>query len=133
MYIRKDNIVIRAVRENKNHYKPFVPSKHLITRWTNILNEEVFDNIIYPFYDISIKRLHDCHAEHIGWTHGDLIYGELSIDCYFYNKTEFIYTLAHEMIHQWQWMEINKTDHGRSFMKWKTKLNKFEIPLGVSI
>ncbi len=133
MYIKKDNIVIRAIRENKNHYKPFVPSKHLITRWTNILNEEVFNNIIYPFYDISIKRLHDCHAEHIGWTHGDLIYGELSIDCYFYNKTEFIYTLAHEMIHQWQWMQLNKTDHGRSFMKWKTKLNKFEIPLGVSI
>ncbi len=133
MYIKKDNIVIRAIRENKNHYKPFVPSKHLITRWTNILNEEVFNNIIYPFYDISIKRLHDCHAEHIGWTHGDLVYGELSIDCYFYNKTEFIYTLAHEMIHQWQWMQLNKTDHGRSFMKWKTKLNKFEIPLGVSI
>ena len=133
MYIKKDNIVIRAIRENKNHYKPFVPSKHLITRWTNILNEEVFNNIIYPFYDISIKRLHDCHAEHIGWTHGDLVYGELSIDCYFYNKTEFIYTLAHEMIHQWQWMQLNKTDHGRSFMKWKTKLHKFEIPLGVSI
>ena len=133
MYIKKDNIVIRTIRENRNHYKPFVPSKHIITRWTNILNEEIFDNVIHPFYDISIKRLHDCHAEHIGWTHGDLVYGELSIDCYFYNKSEFIYTLAHEMIHQWQWMEQNKTDHGRSFMKWKSKLNKFEIPLGVSI
>tara|TARA_Y100001963_G_scaffold48655_1_gene68410 strand:- start:948 stop:1349 length:402 start_codon:yes stop_codon:yes gene_type:complete len=133
MYIKKDNIVIRTIRENRNHYNPFVPSKHIITRWTNILNEEIFDNIIHPFYDISIKRLHDCHAEHIGWTHGDLVYGELSIDCYFYNKSEFIYTLAHEMIHQWQWMEKNKTDHGRSFMMWKSKLNKFEIPLGVSI
>jgi len=30
-------------------------------------------------------------------------------------------------------MHLNKTDHGRSFMKWKNKLNKFEIPLGVSI
>ena len=133
MYIKKDNIVIQAVREDKNHYKPFVPSKHLITRWTNILNEENFNNVIPPSYDISIKRLHDCHAEHIGWTHGDLIYGELKIDCYFYNKSEFIYTLAHEMIHQWQWMEMNKTDHGKSFMKWKNKLEKFEIPLGVSI
>ena len=133
MYIKRDNIVIQAVRENRDHYKPFVPSKHLITRWTNILNEEIFDNIIHPFYDISIKRLHDCHAEHIGWTHGDLVYGELSIDCYFYNKSEFIYTLAHEMIHQWQWMQLNKTDHGQSFMKWKSKLNKFEIPLGVTI
>ena len=46
MYIKKDNIVIRTIRENSNQIKPFVPSKHLITRWTNILNEEIFNNII---------------------------------------------------------------------------------------
>ena len=133
MYIRKDNIVIRTVRENKKKYDVFVPSKYLITRWTNILNEEIFNNIVHPFYDISIKRKHDCHAEHIGWTHGEYVFGELSMDSRFINKSYFIYTLAHEMIHQWQWMHLNKTDHGRSFMKWKNKLNKFEIPLGVSI
>ena len=83
--------------------------------------------------NISISRKHDCHAEHIGWTHGEYVFGELSIDSRFINKSYFIYTLAHEMIHQWQWMHLNKTDHGRSFMKWKSKLNKFEIPLGVSI
>ena len=133
MYIKKDNIVIRTVRKHKGKHQPFVPSRHLITRWTNILNEEIFNNKIHPFHDISIQRKRDCHAEHIGWTYGELVYGELQMDCCFYNKSEFIYTLAHEMIHQWQWMHLNKTDHGRSFMKWKSKLNKFEIPLGVSI
>jgi len=133
MYIKKDNIVIRTIRENKNQHKLFIPSKHLITRWTNILNEEIFNNIIHPFYDISIMRKHDCYAEHIGWMSGEYVFGELSIDNKFYNKSYFIYTLAHEMIHQWQWMLLNKTDHGKSFMKWKSKLNQFEIPLGVSI
>jgi|TARA_R110002096_G_scaffold38193_1_gene105650 hypothetical protein len=133
MYIKKDNIVIRTIRENKNKVKPFVPSKHLITRWANILNEEIFNNIIHPFHDITIKRKHDCHAEHIGWEHGEYVFGELSMDSKFLNKSYFIYTLAHEMIHQWQWMQLNKTDHGKSFMKWKNKLNQFEIPLGVSI
>ena len=133
MYIKKDNIVIRTIRENKNKRKSFVPSKHLITRWTNILNEEIFNNIIHPFHDITIKRKYDCHAEHIGWEHGEYVFGELSMDNKFLNKTYFIYTLAHEMIHQWQWMHLNKTDHGKTFMKWKSKLNQFEIPLGVYI
>ena len=133
MYIKRDNVVIRTIRENKNKGKIFVPSKHLITRWTNILNEEIFNNIIHPFHDITIKRKHDCHAEHIGWEHGEYVFGELSMDNKFLNKTYFIYTLAHEMIHQWQWMHLNKTDHGKTFMKWKSKLNQFEIPLGVYI
>ena len=133
MYIRKDNIVIRTIRENMNKHKTFIPTKYLITRWTNILNEEIFNNIIHPFYDIKISKKHDCYAEHIGWMHGEYVFGELSMDNKFINKSYFIYTLAHEMIHQWQWMHLNKTDHGRSFMKWKNKLNKFEIPLGVSI
>ena len=133
MYIRKDNIIVRTIRENKKHKKIFIPSKHGITRWTNILNEEIFNNKIHPFKYIEIRRRHGCHAEHIGWDAGQFVYGELSMNNSFYNKTEFIYTLAHEMIHQWQWMNFHKTNHGKSFMKWKNKLKKFEIPLGVSI
>ena len=52
---------------------------------------------------------------------------------WFWNKSEFIYTIAHEMIHQWQWMNFHKTNHGRTFMKWKDKLRKFDIPLGVEV
>ena len=133
MYIKKDNIVISTIRENKNKVKPFVPSKHLITRWTNILNEEIFNNIIHPFYDITIKRKHDCHAEYTGHCKNGYFFGELSISTSFMNKGYFIYTLAHEMIHQWQWMETGKVDHGQTFMKWQKRLDKFEIPLGVSI
>ena len=133
MYIRKDNIILKTIRENKKHKKIYIPSKHAVTRWTNILNEEIFNNKIHPFKDIEIRRRHGCHAEHIGWESGPFVYGELSMNNWFWNKSEFIYTIAHEMIHQWQWMQFNKTNHGRSFMKWKDKLRKFDIPLGVEV
>ena len=133
MYIRKDNLVISTVRENLNKVKPLIPSKHLITRWHNILNSEVFNNRIHPFKNIEIKRKHGCHAEHYGYEDDKYLYGTLSISNLFENKSYFIYTLAHEMVHQWQWMHLYKTDHGQTFMKWKDTLKRFEIPLGVSI
>ena len=133
MYVRKDNVVISTIRKNINKDEPLIPSKHLITRWHNILNEEVFNNRIHPFKNVEIKRKQGCHAEHIGLEDDKYLYGTLSITNLFENKSYFIFTLAHEMVHQWQWMHLYKTDHGQTLMKWKEKLNQFEIPLGVSI
>ena len=132
MYISKDNYIIQEIRnQTKNE---FIPTKSVITRWFNIFNEEIFNGKINPFHEIEIKRKQGCHAEHIGETDDrDYLFGTLSIADRFENKTYFIYTLAHEMVHQWQWMHLYKTDHGQSFMKWKSKLEKFDIPLGVSI
>jgi len=144
MYVTKENPVIqevrsyetnldRAYKENKK-IKTFYPTKHLITRWFNIFNQEIFNNEIYPFHEIEILQKKGCHAEHIPYEeHDGKIYGVLSIADRFINKNEFLYTLAHEMIHQWQWMTLNKTSHGNSFWKWKNKLAQFEIPLGESI
>lgn len=133
MYIKKDNIVIVTIRNHINKCEPFSPSKHLVTRWTNVLNEEIFNDSIHPFKTVEIKRKYDCHAEYTGRCKNGYLYGELSIAKTFMNKAEFIYTLAHEMVHQWQWMEIGKVDHGQTFLKWKPKMKQFEIPLGVSI
>ena len=132
MYISKDNYIIKEIR--KQTQGEFKPSKNMITRWFNILNEEIFNNIIHPFHDIEIKRKQGCHAEHIPFEDGyGTIYAMLSINKKFNDKNEFLYTLAHEMIHQWQWMQLGRTSHGNSFWKWKNKLAQFEIPLGESI
>ena len=37
------------------------------------------------------------------------------------------------MVHQWQWMELNQLDHGKTFWKWKNKLAQYEIPLSLTI
>jgi hypothetical protein len=149
VYISKSNPVVQAVRSSesnlaraykenkisKKYYsKTFYPTKHLITRWFNILNEEIFNNQVHPFYDIEILQKKGCHAEHIPYEEeGEKVYGVLSIADRFINRNEFLFTLAHEMVHQWQWMTLNRTDHGESFFKWKNKFAQFEIPLGVSI
>ena len=149
MYVSKENPVIqevrsyetnlsRAYKENKigtkRYLKTFYPTKHLITRWFNILNEEIFNNKIYPFHEIEIIQKKGCHAEHIPFEEeGGKMYGVLSIADRFINKNEFLFTLAHEMVHQWQWMEFGRTSHGESFWKWKNRFAKFEIPLGESI
>ena len=149
VYISKSNPVVQAVRSSesnlaraykenkisKKYYsKTFYPTKHLITRWFNILNEEIFNNQVHPFYDIEILQKKGCHAEHIPYEEeGEKVYGVLSIADRFINRNEFLFTLAHEMVHQWQWMTLNRTDHGESFFKWKNKLAQFEIPLGESI
>ena len=149
VYISKSNPVVQAVRSSesnlaraykenkisKKYYsKTFYPTKHLITRWFNILNEEIFNNQVHPFYDIEILQKKGCHAEHIPYEEeGEKVYGVLSIADRFINRNEFLFTLAHEMVHQWQWMTLNITDHGESFFKWKNKFAQFELPLGVSI
>ena len=149
MYVSKENPVIqevrsyetnlgRAYRENKigehRYTKTFFPTKHLITRWFNIFNQEIFRDEIHPFHEIEIKQKKGCHAEHIPFEeHCGKIYAVLSISDRFINKNEFLFVLAHEMVHQWQWMHLHTSNHGESFWKWKNRLAKFEIPLGVSI
>ena len=131
MYISKDNYIIQEIRNQTK--SEFIPTKSVITRWFNIFNEEIFDDKINPFHEIEIKRKQGCHAEHIGEHDGKYLYGTLSMNERFNDKNEFLFTLAHEMVHQWQWMNLIRSDHGESFWKWKSRLAKFEIPLGVSI
>ena len=149
MYVSKENHIVqevrssetsmrRAYKENKigkrRYSKTFFPTKHLITRWFNIFNQEIFGYDIYPFYDIEIKRKHGCHAEHIPFEeHDGVIYAVLSISDRFINKNEFLFTLAHEMVHQWQWMHLYRSDHGQSFWKWEKRLAQFEIALSIKI
>ena len=132
MYISKDNYIIQEIRNQTQN--EFIPTKSVITRWFNIFNEEIFNGKINPFHEIEIKRKQGCHAEHIALEEDNVyMYVVLSMNERFNDKNEFLFTLAHEMVHQWQWMYLDRTDHGQSFWKWKSRLAKFEIPLGESI
>ena len=67
MYVSVENPVTQEIRnyetnlgrtykENKigekRYLKTFYPTKHLVTRWFNIFNQEIIKDAIYPFYDI---------------------------------------------------------------------------------
>lgn len=47
----------------------------------------------------------------------------------FLSKRLFVYTLAHEMVHQWEWLNYGDMTHGPKFFIWKNELSKFGIVL----
>jgi SprT-like family len=47
----------------------------------------------------------------------------------FLSKRLFVYTLAHEMVHQWEWLTNENMTHGPQFFIWREELSKFGIIL----
>lgn len=47
----------------------------------------------------------------------------------FLSKRLFINTLAHEMVHQWEWLTNENMTHGPQFFLWRDQLAKFNITL----
>ena len=47
----------------------------------------------------------------------------------FLSKRLFVYTLAHEMVHQWEWLVNEDMTHGPQFFLWRDELAKFGIVL----
>ncbi len=48
----------------------------------------------------------------------------------FLSKRLFIDTMAHEMVHQWEWLNNDNMTHGPQFFLWREELSKFGIHLG---
>lgn len=47
----------------------------------------------------------------------------------FLSKRLFVYTMAHEMVHQWEWLTNENMTHGPQFFLWRDELAKFGIVL----
>lgn len=47
----------------------------------------------------------------------------------FLSKRLFVFTLAHEMVHQWEWLHHENMTHGPKFFQWRGELAKYGIIL----
>jgi hypothetical protein len=47
----------------------------------------------------------------------------------FLSRRLFINTMAHEMVHQWEWLVNENMTHGPQFFQWREQLAKFNITL----
>lgn len=47
----------------------------------------------------------------------------------FLSKRLFVYTMAHEMVHQWEWLVYEEMTHGKRFFQWRDELAKYNITL----
>ena len=107
----------------------------------HLLNKYVFDNVLdRPKFNIKRTR------GYWGMCDGRMdilderfFVEEITLSKKFTHKAMFVATIAHEMVHQWQWEVLNPIrdqegkpplmSHGPSFYQWRPALNKYYIPL----
>jgi hypothetical protein len=107
----------------------------------HLLNKYVFDNVLNcPKFNIKRTRGYwgMCDGR-MDMSDERFFVEEIILSKKFTHKAMFVATLAHEMVHQWQWevlspqrYEEGKTpimSHGPSFYAWRKPLHKYLIPL----
>jgi hypothetical protein len=54
---------------------------------------------------------------------------KMKINKSFLSKRLFINTMAHEMVHQWEWLVNENMTHGPQFFLWREQLTNYNITL----
>jgi|688.fasta_scaffold679500_2 hypothetical protein len=123
--------------------KLYRPTKREVKHFYKLINQDIFKNkLTMPTIELV------SHRKYLGLCQGKNRWGKpydtgsyctIKLIDKFYCRQWFITTLAHEMVHQYQWDILSGKrrkqgkspimSHGPSFYVWKTKLNKFSIPL----
>lgn len=124
--------------QRRKCYKPKMKEVRAIYR---LINREIFYNQL-PMPKIVIRRLRDCVGICIG-TEGPIrktkSYVSIHLCDRWYCRQWMVSTLAHEMVHQYQWDVYSNIrvkrgmprhmSHGPSFYIWRKKLKKHGIAL----
>jgi hypothetical protein len=96
-----------------------------------LINRYVFNNkLVMPPIELGICRKYwgMCFGYEQEMNPGT--YCKIKLTDKWFCKQWFVTTLAHEMVHQYEWDVLNKNmTHRQSFFMWKEKLAKFNIDL----
>ena len=120
--------------------KFYRPSLRQVYKLYDLLNYHIFQNtLVRP--KITMGRTRDFWAECSGSTlpHRNGSYCELKLSDKWFCVQWLVVTLAHEMVHQYQW-EVEGWDklkegrmsimnHGASFYAWREHLSYYQVPL----
>jgi hypothetical protein len=105
-----------------------------IKKFFKILNEGLFDNKLSPFNDIEIKELkyQRCMGQVIQFDSkrkGTRVH-KLEMDTKYDTKKDFLDTLAHEMVHLYQFTQLNDNGaHNKLFYSFSPKLKVVGLKL----
>jgi hypothetical protein len=106
----------------------------------DLLNRYIFNNTLAcPAFNIKRTRGYWGMCDGRFDKDGDFHTAQIILNYRFPHKAMFVATIAHEMVHQWQWEVLNPIreqegkpplmSHGPSFYQWRPALNKYYIPL----
>jgi len=105
-----------------------------IKKFFKMLNLGIFDNKLAPFNDIEIKELkyQRCMGQVVMFEYkgkGTKLF-KLEMDKYYDSKRDFLDTLAHEMVHLYQFTHVNDSgNHNKLFYSFRPKLKYVGLKL----
>jgi hypothetical protein len=132
----KDDYLVRVkkriLRETKDSDKKFKTTFKEIKKYFKVFNKSLFKNKLNPFNDIKIKRIvrgsGQC-VEYLSYRKGTTFF-VLEMMPKYKNKSEFLNTLAHEMVHLWQQTIMKDTgNHNKLFFSFKPKFKRLNLHL----
>lgn len=98
----------------------FRPSVEDMSKWFDILNEQIFGNKLEPVKKFQIKHTDELYAYYGYFEKGHKKHGKnrIVMNKKFSSKKKFVEILAHEMIHHFQAQYDEPVDHGDTFDAW---------------
>ena len=136
-----EKITKQKVLTIKKKLMPLLSSKNKyittykdIKKYFKMLNKGIFDNKLPPFNDILIKELkrQNCLGQvvTIDWKRKGTQIIVLEMDKQYESKKDFLDTLAHEMVHLYQFTHVNDTGaHNKLFYSFEPKLKYVGLKL----
>ena len=95
----------------------------------------IFNNKLEEFN--TIKVVDEGMDTHWAETEGDTVKDKricnLEIYELFPNQQMFLWVVAHEMVHVYEWQIEGVMSHGLSFQKWKRPFARYGLPLSVRV
>ena len=104
------------IRKPVTTIREFTPTESVAWYWRHVINKAAFNSAL-PYPIIAIKKLRGAWGNCDGKT--------INISTNITNKKFFIATVAHEMVHQWQFhFGAGKLNHGNVFRDWDVYFRK---------
>ncbi len=102
----------------------FEVTPHLVLYWWRICNKALFHGILPIPKNVIIKNFQQevygyCEGDHDG---DDVVLGiRWGVD----TRRCFLTVLVHEMVHQWEHVNIGKMSHGKNFYAWEKRVKRY--------
>ena len=104
-----------------------------IKKYFRMLNQGIFDNKLGSFNDIEIKELKysKCMGQviQLEWKRKGTKMYKLEMDKKYNTKKDFLETLAHEMVHLYQFLTNDTGNHNKLFYSFSPKLQYIGLKL----
>ena len=122
----------KILKETELSDKKYTATYKDIKKYFKYFNKILFSDKLNSFNDIQIKRLVTASGqcvENISYSKGTSFF-VLEMMPKYINKTEFLNTLSHEMVHLWQQTVMKDTgNHNKLFFSFKPKFKKLNLTL----